>query len=460
MNKKTLYQIQVLQSKIKQYNDSINILKESRLSFENLNFSSNIDISLNLYSSSNIIDLQNKYTNIEDNKNLLKHNISKFKNEYKNNNYKLEKLDEIYKNKFIEEDNIFKEEIIRIESQNFDVQQHFKNAIDIAKLDKIQLYNDIELLKNELTIQNDIILQIQLTSHSSRKNILEELYKQKKDNILSKQQICDCKNNEDFYYNQIQLLKNNILQLLDFKKLIIDSEYNIEYNKDKLINYYNEFEEYKIDTYLYVNDKIAQIDKIIEDIQNKLLSINKKYDIHKTSNNNKIKDIIDNYNKKNKIKVIGYKDQYKIEKQKRDNIKYILEDLNNKYNTFENTIIVDIKNKLLNDINEIENDKLRTTERLNITKQRITEDLNNNKLKLNNLIDSNKLDLFNLSKEYNNLIVELDNIKLIIENANITNNKITKIDNEIFKYQELIQQMQKDLDNINNNNNSNTSSTI
>ena len=93
MNKKTLYQIQVLQSKIKQYNDSINILKESRLSFENLNFSSNIDISLNLYSSSNIIDLQNKYTNIEENKNLLKHNISKFKNEYKNNNYKLEKLD-------------------------------------------------------------------------------------------------------------------------------------------------------------------------------------------------------------------------------------------------------------------------------------------------------------------------------------------------------------------------------
>ena len=37
----------------------------------------------------NIIELQNKYTNIEENKNLLKHNISKFKNEYKNNNYKL-----------------------------------------------------------------------------------------------------------------------------------------------------------------------------------------------------------------------------------------------------------------------------------------------------------------------------------------------------------------------------------
>lgn len=450
MNKKTQYQIQVLQSKIKQYNDSINILKESRLSFENLNLSSNIDISLNLDSSSNIIELQNNYNSIERNKNLLKNNISKYKNEYKNNNYELEKLDDIYKNKFIEEDNIFKEEISRIELQNIEAQQNFKNSIDIANLDKIQLYNDIELLKNELTIQNDIILQIQLTSHSSRKNTLEELYKQKQDKTLLQQQICNCKNNEDFYYNQIQLLKNNILQLLDFKKLIIDSEYNLEYNKDKLINYYNEFEEYKIDTYLYVNDKISKIDNIIADIQTKLSSINNKYDNHKILNNNRIKDIIDNYNKKDRIKVVGYKDQYKIEKQKRDNIKYILEDLNNKYNIFENTIILDIKNKLLNDINEIENDKIRTTERLNITKQRITEDLNNNKLILNNIINSNKIDLTNSSKEYSNLTVELDNIKIMIENANITNTKITKINNEIFKYQELIQQMQTDLDNISN----------
>ena len=38
----------------------------------------------------------------------------------------------------------------------------------------------------------------------------------------------------------------------------------------------------------------------------------------------------------------------------------------------------------------------------------------------------------------------------MIENENYIDNELTKINNEINKYQEIIQQMQKDLDNISN----------
>ena len=454
MNKKIQYQIQTLQAKIIQYNESIAKLNDSKIQLE----STNINNSLNSSKSDNslkIIELQNQHNYILDKQKLLKNNILKTKNELKDNIQQLNNLDKINNDKFIEEDVIYKEEILRINLQIIEVNNNFNNSIEIANIEKIQLYNNIELLKNELNIQNNIITEIQINSHSSRKNILEDLHQQKQNKIFTKQQIDNCKDNEHFYCSQITLLESRITNLIDFKKLIINFEYNTEsdynkdYDKDKLLNYYDEFKEYEINT-LSNNDKIVKIDDIIKNNQDTIISITNKYKKHVKSNNIKIDDIIEKYNKKNKIKIIGYKDQYKVEKQKRDNINIILNDMCSRYDIYEQNIVGDINNKLLIDINDIENDKIRAQKRLDITKLRITENYNNEKIRINNLIDNNKLNLDNFGKEFNNLTLELDNVKLMIENDNSVNNELTKINNEISKYQDLIQQMQNDLDNISN----------
>jgi len=460
MNKKIQYQIQILQSKIIQYNENIAKLNDSKIQLE----TTNRDNSLNSSKSNNllkIIELQNQNSYILDKQKLLKNNILKLKNELKNNIQQLNNLDKINDSKFIEEEIIYKEELLRINLQIIEVNNNFNNSIKIANIEKIELYNNIELLKNELNIQNDIITEIQINSHSSRKNILKDLHQQKQNKIFTNQQIDNCKDNKNFYCSQITLLENKILNLIDFKILIINTEYNTEYNtesnydkdkdkdKDKLLNYYDEFKEYDLNT-LSNNDKIVKIDNIIKYNQDKIILIKNKSEKHMKLNNIKINDIIENYNKKDRIKVIGYKDQYKVEKQKRDNINIILNDMCSRYDTYEQNIIGDINNKLSIDINDIENDKIRAYDRLNITKLRITENHNNEKIRINSLIDNNKLDLDNFGKEFINLTLELDNVNLMIKNENSFINELTKINNEISKYQELIQQIQKDLDNISN----------
>jgi hypothetical protein len=192
-----------------------------------------------------------------------------------------------------------------------------------------------------------------------------------------------------------------------------------------------------------LTNKDEAIDQLIEC---KICDIEEFYEEHKQSLTDNVKKIIE----------IIIDDRYEnddkpvVNKQIRDNINIILNEMCSRYDSYDQNIVGNINNKLLNDINEIENDKIRAHDRLDITKIRITENYNNEKIKINNLINNNKLNLDNFEKESNKLTLELDNIKLMIENENYIDNELTKINNEINKYQEIIQQMQKDLDNISN----------
>lgn len=462
MNKKLQFQIQTIQSKLIQYNNNIENLKQSKINLQNKLISSNENAKITETTESennnnNIIELKQKSIDIEIQHKILKQNISKLKTEIQNNTYKLNNLDDIYNTKLIDEETIYKEELFRIEEQHIIVKHNQSKLIETALNDKIQLNYDIEVLTNEMQLQNNIITQLQIISHSSRKNILQDLHDQKQQKQTNQQQINNIKENEFEYDNNLKSLEDKQLQLIEFKKIIIDNEYNIRYNvnyNDKqmqqLVTYYNEYKEYNINIDLSFNDKIVKIDNMININQTKINSMNKQNGKNKQINNIKIKDIIDKYNIKDRIKVIGYKDQFKIEKQKRDLLENILKDICLKYDTYDDIIIKNINNNIENEFDNLLNDKIRANDRFNITKMRISEDFDNNKLILNNLIIDNNLNLSKYSKELNYLTLELDNIKIMIEKLNIVDNDINKIDIEIDKYQLMIYQMQKDIDNIQN----------
>ena len=462
MNKKLQFQIQTIQSKLIQYNNNIENLKQSKINLQNKLISSNENAKITETTESennnnNIIELKQKSIDIEIQHKILKQNISKLKTEIQNNTYKLNNLDDIYNTKLIDEETIYKEELFRIEEQHIIVKHNQSKLIETALNDKIQLNYDIEVLTNEMQLQNNIITQLQIISHSSRKNILQDLHDQKQQKQTNQQQINNIKENEFEYDNNLKSLEDKQLQLIEFKKIIIDNEYNIRYNvnyNDKqmqqLVTYYNEYKEYNINIDLSFNDKIVKIDNMININQTKINSMNKQNGKNKQINNIKIKDIIDKYNIKDRIKVIGYKDQFKIEKQKRDLLENILKDICLKYDTYDDIIIKNINNNIENEFDNLLNDKIRANDRFNITKMRISEDFDNNKLILNNLIIDNNLNLSKYSKELNYLTLELDNIKTLIENLNSVDNDINKIDIEIDKYQLMIYQMQKDIDNIQN----------
>jgi hypothetical protein len=451
MNKKVQYQINTIKDKIVIYNDTIQTLIEKRNSIiaNDNNDTNNTNNTNNTNDTNKIKELQNLKTSLELEQQILKKNISNISNEIKQYENYLESLNLMHLNNINNEDNIYKEELSRIEEQKANIIEENKKNLELAYIDKQNLYNNIELIKNELNIQNNKISQIQIISHSNRKNILDDLHQKKKDKLIIQQSINTYKDNEIFSFNQITTLENSNDQIIDFKTNIINSNYNIETDDTKLLNYYNE---YNIDINLSINEKITILDKIFNDNENKIKLIKLKYKKQKNRNDMTIKDIIDidNYNKNNRIKILGYKDQFKIEKEIRNNLENILNNMTNDFNTFDDIIIGNINNDFLNMNNELENDILRSYSRLNIMKNRIIDNFNNETENKKQLIENNKNKLLDLHNQFNNIIVELENVKTNTKNTNIIINEITNIDNEIEKYQSIILQMNNDIEKLKN----------
>ena len=318
MNKKTQYQIQLIQSRLNQYNDIIGKLKDSRV---NIQATISLTKQTNNEPIQNLLKLKQLYTETENNQKQVKNNISKCKNDLQITTHEFKQLDDKYNKENINEAQIYKDELLRIDEQTIEIQQKFSKILELAYLDKIELYNTIEFLKNEIYLQNDIISQIQIISHSSRKTALDELHKKKESKIIKHQQINKYQQNDNDYNIQLINLDNHIRNLIEFKKLLIDSEYNLDYDTLLLNKYYAEYNGNDngnvngnvngngLDSNLSFSEKIIKIDSIINTKQKQLDLLNKKYINFKCSNTLKLTEIIDNYNKRNRNKVIGYTGQ-------------------------------------------------------------------------------------------------------------------------------------------------------
>lgn len=448
MNKKVQYQINTIKDKITTYNDSIQNLIEKRNSIL-LNDTNNINDNTNdtnTNDTNKIKELQNLKTTLELDQQILKKNISTISNEIKQYETYIENLNLMHINNINIEDNIYEDELSRIEEQKVNIIEENKNKLELAYIDKQNLYNNIELIKNELDLQTNKISQIQIISHSKRKAILGDLHQIKKDKLINQQSINTCKDNEIFFLNQITDLENSNNKIIDFKTNIINSNYNIETDNTKLLTYYNE---YNIDINLSINDKIIILDKMFNDNENKLKLIKLKCEKQKNRNNIIIKNIVDTYNKTNRIKIMGYKDQFKIEKEIRNNLENIFKNMTNDYNEYDDIIIGNINNDFINMNNELENDILRSYNRLNIMKNRIINDFNIETENKKKLIENNKNKLLDLHNQFNNIIVELENVKTNTKNTHIIVNEVEKIDIEIEKYKTIITQMLLDIDKLN-----------
>ena len=462
MNKKTQHQINILKDKIITYSDIIKNLNEKKISIAtqliNTGTTDENTILNTIDGNNKISELKNKQTSLEAQQQVLKQNIFNISSEIKKYESDIENFNILHSTNISNEDTIIKEELSRIEEQKDNIIKQHQINLELAYIEKQNIYNDIELLQNELDLQNDKILQIQIISHSNRKQTLDELHSKKQDKISNQQYINHHKNNEDIFINQIIDLENTNKNIIDFKTNIVNDNYNTnsdcnntncnnsDYNNSiSLINYYNK---YNIDVNLSINDKLFILDKMINDNENKINSIQSKYEKQKTRNDIRIKDILETYNKTNRIKIFAYKDQFKIEKTKKSILEDTLQSIIEKYNTFDDIIIGNINNEFINANNELENDILRSCDRLDIMKKRILDNFVNDKETKINLIETNKTKLSELYSEFNNIIVELESIKENLKNTIVNTNEIENINIEIKKYDTIISQISLDIETL------------
>ena len=467
MNKKTQHQINILKDKIITYSDIIKNFNEKKLSIATqlintgTTYTTDENTILNTIDGNNkILELQKTQTSLESKQQVLKQNIFNISSEIKKYESDIENFNILHSTNISNEDTIIKEELSRIEEQKDNIIKQNQINLELAYIEKQNIYNDIELLQNELDLQNDKILQIQIISHSNRKQTLDDLHSKKQDKISNQQHINNNKNNEDIFISQIIDLENTNKEIINFKTNIVNDNYNNNSttdcnnsdcnnsnynNSDSLLNYYNK---YNIDVNLSINDKLFILDKMLNDNENKINSIQLKYNKQKNKNDIRIKDILETYNKTNRIKIFAYKDQFKIEKTKKTILEDTLQIIIEKYNTFDDVIIGKINNEFINANNELENDILRSCDRLDIMKKRILDNFVNDKETKIKLIESNKTKLSELYTEFNNIIVELESIKENLKNTIVNTNEIENINIEIKKYETIISQISLDIETL------------
>jgi hypothetical protein len=433
IDKKKQFQIQTVQSKLDNYKNTLITLINSRK-----------QLSDNLALTNPNYDKINK---LNDDKNILENNLKEFKNNISKNTNDISQLSKTLKelpsirdSKNKNEEDILIQEIDRIKIQKVEDHSKYDESISNAHIDKLQLIDDINIIQSAIKIQNDVISQIQLNAHSSRKDTLTQLHQKKneKQNInLQKTQIGE---QTEFINIQISELQNIISDLETFKTILVNETYNNTANTDianTIDNYYTKF---NIGKEILLNDKIDIINSKIIYNTNRIQNINIKLNKTIISNDARITNIINNYNKTDRVKVIAYKDSFKIEKEKLKQLQQTLDKLLYQYDSFENNIINNIKLKLTNAINDLDFDITRANERLVIMKFRNNLDFEIENNRITDEIAILNIKIEDMRKSFNNTNKELQNLKTTIENENIIGNDIAKLDEEIKKYKAMILQ--------------------
>ena len=446
MNKKIQYQVSKIKSNILQYNNILEKLNLEKLNLENKLITTKVE---ELYIN-NILEHRNKLSSLEAESKSIKQNISNITKDISIANNLLLDTVTIRENKIKDEEQINKDELLRIEAEIIDNNTTHNAELLQASIDKISLLDNIQFVESQLDLQNKIIVELQTISHTSRKETLAFLQQKKQDKLNTLQHINNNKEIENEFTNQIVSLEANIQKLINLKTLIIDIEYNVSNGNSDSGNgdIYSLYNDFNIDVNIPITEKILIIDTQITDYQNKLTILNNKFNKSKNTNTARIQNILDTYNTTNRIKVLGYKDKYKIEKEKKNELENILAIMKNKYDTYEEIIINNIKNKLDNSMIDLDNDREKSIDRMNIMNIRILDEFNSENLRINKMISDNKNQLQVLRNSFDLNMKDISDIKLIIEVEDSINCELDRVNEQIKMYMSNIKQSESEIINL------------
>ena len=159
----------------------------------------------------------------------------------------------------------------------------------------------------------------------------------------------------------------------------------------------------------------------------------------------KISVIVDNYNLTNRVKVIAYKDQFKIEKEKRTTLETILADLKYKYDTYETLVMGNIDSNLSKTLSDLNNDIVNAKNRLNITRQRIAEEFTSETKRLNDTMLELNIKNIEYKASFDMRNSEFLKIKQMIQNEKQFSNELNKTNEKIKHYEDIIKQTEDDI---------------
>lgn len=435
MDKKKQFQIDNLKSKLKTYYTNLQKLKDTynKLSDEQKSINPNLE---------SINNLKKDKTLLEEEITKTKKNISELSNKVSNNKQELNQIPSAKAKKEEDELNIKNDELERIANQRIYETEEHKQTLETAEINRLKIAEEIEFVKQQLESQNQVITDLQISAHASRKGVLAELHQKKQNKKMINAEKENLSQQVEMVKQQNEQLQITLEKISEFKRMLVDMNYHSNLDIEKMDSYYIEF---NIPKKILINEKLKLLDGIANNMKRKNEIMNRRFEKNKTAQETRIAEIIDNYNKVHRVKVIGYKDQYKAEKAKRDTLLEILADFESKYDNYDRDVIGSIMDTFSRNINTLDEDILRAEHRLEVIMFRINEEYEKYKEYLEEQEISLNENIKTFSRDINRINDKIKEIVKQIENENAFALEADKLKEEIDKYETMIRQTENDV---------------
>ena len=365
------------------------------------------------------------------------------------------------------EDQILKDELERIDIEIQETQLLYQTTILKTNHNKIVLDNDIQLLKLEIKENNNSMEQLKQYLHTSRKNTINHLIEKKQTKLKLNTEIINNNKTIATYEEQIHKLTLHNKHLEEFKKIIIDIEYNNNSNSNDsndsnsnsnsnsndttyTITLKDYYDSCNINIDLSFTEKINNIDGLIECNTNELNYITKKMNKFKLINDTISNDTNSNDTKTTLLpKIITYKNEFKNYKEKKNSLDTKLINLIYNYNNYEECVINKINSEFKLMYNVFELDKQKAYKRCTIVKERIEKEIKDTRIKIIDTIKTNKLKI----QHYETNIITISNyikeLTFYITNEKNITKELTSITETINKYKSMIHTYKEELKFVN-----------
>ena len=451
MDRKKQLQIKLIQNNIVQYQTVLDNLTKQK---ETLEIQIANDTHLDTNKSKITLrknHLASEKQQLDTKLNDIKKRIIECKQEYNKLTNELHLLPSQLNQTIENEKQIYLDECINIKLRKEELMDNHKTQIEQAQINKHTLLDNLSQLHENINIHSENVKDIQIQEHQTRKNILAQLHQKKQEKLLKATQKQQLEEHQNVFINQINSLATQIDTLQKQKQTFINTYYNYTDLPDTNTPDTNTIDRpVKQETdNLALLDNIKLLDEEITSLQDKLNFLNIKSDKAKIRMNARINNA--NYQQRVARHTNSFKTEFKEAKNVLSTLETSRNHIQKQLDNFETDVLGHIENTTNNSLAELDNDFNRAEERKNIMLERIQTNFTNLSNTINQNIACLEKELVKLQTEQQSIIQFIKDNMIEMELVNRNIDQLDKLNLEIQKYQNAINQFNQYILTISNN---------
>lgn len=438
-NRRNQFHLQILNQKLNEHNSKLATLTSAR---------DNLFTNDALLQDSHYLDLQQQKNSLAEQKQILesqmldiKNLISKTRSDHASVTNQIKLIPSRLHTAQQHENNIYTEDLQSIENKIQEANVLYQTRLDKLEIEKITLADTIQEYHEQISACNDTITTIQECAHGFRKNTIQELKEKKQQKVTYQAMLDDHNLQRSIYTTTINNIQAEIDALVLLKSQSIDAFYRDGNISGLAIVTEMATPEEQLKTL------VANIDEQIERKRNILANIankSQKLERRLAAIQGSAVDVTIG----NRGNNLGYKHEFKLVKQERDQLQHVLDSLSNKLANWEVEMVGAARMEYQNILDELTSDRARATQRLVVISTRLANDYESQHIALQTKLSEIETVLASASSNLQKTKTQIAQVEADIKLLSWDMSELTKLNNQIATLEDTIVKIKIDIDSL------------